>query len=376
LETDFIIQSFLTIKSINDLVVFLNNLNGISHLSTALIDLERLFLCVQNPEQEYKTFLIPKKNGKTRIIHAPNQFLKSIQQKLNYAINLIFIPTASSHGFIKKRNIITNACVHVNKRYIYNLDLEDFFSSIKFGRVKKVLTLLPFNFDDNIAELIAKLCCYAGALPQGAPSSPILTNIICKKLDNRLTYFCEKRNITYTRYADDLTFSSNEKVFSLGLKHKIKNIISIQNFIVNNDKERFQTKSTCQIVTGIVVNEKLNVSRKFIKRLRAILHCWEYNGYEATIKKYQSFYEQEWHKDINFNTPQFFYNVIMGQIQFLGFVRGKSDAIYQKYLMQFRKLLSASKEVPKNNNDSIENLLDILENEGFDAFLNFIQTEI
>ncbi|MCY7358589.1 MAG: reverse transcriptase family protein, partial [Rudanella sp.] len=178
------------------------------------------------PTKRYKSFSIPKKRGGKRTIHAPVVPLKVIQQCLNLMLQCVFTPHQAATGFVVGKSIADNARPHVGRPYVYNLDLTDFFPSVDFHRVKACLKLPPFNLTGNrepLAFLIANLCCVQhpndpkrAFLPQGAPTSPIFSNVVCQQLDRRLTGLAKRFGATYTRYADDLTFSSYTNVYQPG----------------------------------------------------------------------------------------------------------------------------------------------------------------
>lgn len=228
----------------------------------------------------YTSFEIPKKSGGVRKINAPLDNLKYIQKKLANAIyNHVEKERKKnniSHGFEKRKNIITNAKIHRNKRFVFNIDLENFFDSIHFGRVRGFFNknknfLLPLE----VATVIAQLSCYEKKLPQGAPTSPIISNLICEILDSRLLKIARKYRLDYTRYADDLTFSTNDKKFLEFYRlfvEELSNEINKAGFSINENKKRLQLKNKRQIVTGLVVNEKINVIRNYYKETRAMAH--------------------------------------------------------------------------------------------------------
>lgn len=235
-----------------------------------------------NTDNLYTTFTIPKKNGDERIIHAPYDKLKSIQRTI--ADNLyeykaernteINVNKYVAHAFEKGKSIITNAKIHRNKRYVFNIDLENFFDSFHFGRVAGFFEKnKDFRWKKSMGIMLAQLTCYKGVLPQGSPCSPIITNLICNILDMRILNLARKYRLDYTRYADDLTFSTNDKKF-LDYKNefycKLSKEIEKAGFKINESKTRLVFKDSRQEVTGIVVNEKLNVNRDFIKKTRAM----------------------------------------------------------------------------------------------------------
>ena len=272
------------------------------------------------PDSLYTSFEIPKKNGGIRHINAPNEDLKDIQKKLSLQLwsqqNFIWsqnkIKPNISHAFIKEKSIITNAKIHRNKCYVLNMDLENFFDSFHFGRVrgffeKNRYFLLP----QNIATILAQLTCYNGCLPQGAPTSPIITNLICNILDMRLLNIAKKFKLDYTRYADDLTFSTNDKKFLYNLdefKNEITEIIEHSGFMVNEKKTRLQFKNSRQEVTGLIVNKKINVNRDYYKKTRSMANNlykngeFEINGEKATINQLEgrfSFINQiDWYNNL------------------------------------------------------------------------------
>ena len=195
--------------------MYINEVNDRERLAILLdVPLQKLtyILYVKKTDNCYKQFQIPKKDGTMRIICAPNDELKVIQRKLAnelwkyhlYYMEKKNIESNISHGFVKGRSILTNANIHVNKKYIVNMDIEDFFPSIHFGRVRGYFNKSnEFNLSENVSTIIAQLTCYQGVLPQGAPTSPILANLLCNILDMRLLKVCAKYKVDYSRYADD-----------------------------------------------------------------------------------------------------------------------------------------------------------------------------
>lgn len=266
--------SFCDLKTRNDLADFLEiQLNHLTYV-----------LYIRKVESYYSTFEIPKRNGGSRTIDAPSGKLKHIQKKLANALseyqNSIWQENGKrpniSHAFEKNKSIITNAFVHRNKRYILNIDLKDFFHSIHFGRVQGFfLKNKYFEVSQQVATVLAQLTCYNGHLPQGAPSSPIITNLICQILDYRLHKVAKKYRLDYTRYADDLTFSTNRKNFIIECDQIISDLskeIEASGFQINHRKTRILYKDSRQSVTGLVVNQKLSVGREFCRNTKAMAH--------------------------------------------------------------------------------------------------------
>ncbi|MFI3132265.1 retron Ec67 family RNA-directed DNA polymerase/endonuclease [Mammaliicoccus sciuri] len=244
------------------------------------------------PENMYSTFTIPKKNGGERTINAPNKELKNIQKKLvvllenhyNELVEKKKFRDSFLHAFIKDRSIITNARIHRNKNFILNIDLENFFETIHFGRVKGFFEK-DFNFKvpSEVALIIAQLICYKGSLPQGAPTSPIISNLIGKILDLRLIKLCKKYKLNYTRYADDLTFSTNDYSFVKNFNKILEDIkieVNKSGFKVNDKKTRVQNYRLRQDVTNLTVNKKINVQKKYFKNTRAMAnHLYRNNEF-------------------------------------------------------------------------------------------------
>lgn len=181
-----------------------------------------------------------------------------------------------SHAFEKEKSIITNAKIHRNKRFVLNLDLENFFDSFHFGRVQGYFEKnCNFKLPHEVAVILAQLTCYQGRLPQGAPSSPIITNLICQAMDIYLLRVAKKYKLDYTRYADDLTFSTNDRHFvEKQEKFLAEAIAAIKRagFSINEKKTRLQFRDSRQEVTGLIVNKKLNVNHAYVRKTRAMAH--------------------------------------------------------------------------------------------------------
>ena len=242
-------------------------------------------LYISKPNSYYRTFYIPKKNGDLREIQAPCGKLKYIQQRLmaelnnyqDYLSKTQGIKTNIAHAFIKKKSIISNASIHKNKRIVINVDLKDFFHTIHFGRVKGFFEKNHFyQLPSDIATMIAQITCYNGHLPQGAPSSPVITNLICQVLDYNILRIAKKHRLDYTRYADDLTFSTNKGDFMDNYQSfmtELSKEIERNGFIINENKTRLVRRESKQTVTGLTVNKKINVDRSFYKLTRAMADC-------------------------------------------------------------------------------------------------------
>ena len=310
----------------------------------------------------YSSYEILKKSGGFRKIVAPKKNLKALQQCANFFLSHFYIPPNSSHGFISQKSIITNAHKHKNKKFVMNIDLKDFFPSISFYRIKSSLKNL--GLDQDTALSIANLSTLHNVLPQGAPTSPILSNIICKKLDYKLRNLAFKNNCVYTRYADDITFSTNKYgVLSLENENFLNSVvreIKKFGFKLNNKKTRVQHYSQRQEVTGLVVNEKVNVNRQYLRTVRAMLNNWEKAGLRHAQDRFEKVYirkdehtkslfrkvnESVVAKEDQLNTKYSFLASLAGRIEFIKSVKGVNDAQAIKFASKFRSLLIRDKDL-------------------------------
>jgi RNA-directed DNA polymerase len=237
----------------------------------------------------YRKFYLPKKSGGKRLISAPMPRLKQVQYWiLESILNKVHVHEAA-HGFLREHSIVTNAQQHVGKNLVLNIDVKDFFPSIHYKRVKGLLQQLGYS--EKTAIILSLLCTEAvteeveidgknyfvqkgnRVLPQGAPTSPAITNLLCYKLDKRLQGLAAKHRCSYTRYADDVTFSCNSTdVNPQQLVWRIKKVLADEGFTVHPEKIHIMRKGSRQEVTGIVVNEKMGINRKKLRQFRAVLH--------------------------------------------------------------------------------------------------------
>ena len=298
--------------------------------------------------KRYISFRIPKKKkGEFRTIDAPNPTLKGMQRALNYAIQLIYTPSPAAMGFTPGRSIVMGAQRHVRQKYVYNIDLKNFFPSITSGRVYARILSRPFSCSKEVASLIADLCCYKNefgtVLPQGAPTSPTLTNIICDRLDVKLAHLAKAYGMRYTRYADDITFSGMTNMFSEDGKfcQSLHHIIEEEeHFEINKDKTRLCHRGIRQEVTGITVNDKPNVTQEYIKQLRSMLHNWEAKGYEEAQSIFIAIYNKTNTKHHTSKGVHHIENIIAGKLLYLKMVKGENDATYKALYGRFDKLIN------------------------------------
>lgn len=272
--------AFNTIKTRSDLADYLN-------IPPSKIT---YILFKRGVDSYYTEFEIPKKSGEPRRICAPTGDLKGVQRQLADALwehqksiyEELGIKPNISHAFEEGKSIITNAKIHRNKRIIVNVDLSDFFDSIHIGRVCGFFEKNKhFNLPHEPAITIAQLACYQGKLPQGAPTSPIITNLICQVLDMHLLSFAKRYKLDYTRYADDITFSTNDKAFLEtwnSFYDELEEKIKKAGFSLNEKKTRITYRDSKQVVTGLVVNKKISVDHAYCRNVRAMAHSLYTNG--------------------------------------------------------------------------------------------------
>ena len=236
--------------------------------------------------QKYKSFTIPKRSGGRRSISAPVPHLMLLQKKISILLNDCLAEiegklSSPAHGFKPGRSIFTNAAHHRGRRYVLNLDLKDFFPSIHFGRIAGYFEKSrDFGLDPKTARIMANILCHNSSLPQGAPSSPVVSNLLARMLDIHLARLAKRNRLTYTRYADDLTFSTNLKVFPEAVAMRVSehawelgpeliSTIGSCGFSINDIKTRMLYRSSRQEVTGLVVNDRVSVPVEYRRWVRA-----------------------------------------------------------------------------------------------------------
>lgn len=226
----------------------------------------------------YTSHRIEKRSGSFRRIDAPKHPLSIIQGNILHKILYLYKPHPIAHGFIKQRGSKTNALAHVGKKFVGTIDIKDFFPSIKEDRVLALLKFfIPkqyiFDIEESDYTLLAQLVCYKQHLPQGAPTSPAISNLICLHMDGELLKLAKELQCTVTRYADDITMSCLEKPENpKELLTRFKTIIKIHGFKINNQKVRYRHYWSRQLVNGIIVNSKLGVPKEYWRNLRAEIH--------------------------------------------------------------------------------------------------------
>ena len=240
-----------------------------------------LFSLTRNPEQLYYPVTLAKKNGGVRRLHVPFRKLRRIQRWILHGILSRLAVSRYATAYRRGCSIKDNASVHCGKTYLLKMDICDFFGSIRFDQVYSAV-FHSGHFPKHIGAMLTSLCCYQERLPQGAPTSPALSNLVMKHFDDVMGAWCEKRGITYTRYSDDLTFSSDQPLYTAYIK--AKSFLEHLGFDVNEKKTCFVTNTSRQTVTGIVVNESHpTISRQVRRDIRQELYYVEKFGVADAI---------------------------------------------------------------------------------------------
>lgn len=393
-QTELIKKFFTSMKDLREFCMLIDYCQSILYpefKERIRID-EYLIKTLAHPKSKnrYHTFEIKKKNGGIRTIHAPQRELKVVLQCVNLMFQTVFTPHSAAYGFVEGASVVDNANLHCGNNYVFNIDLKDFFPSIEIGRIRNRLNFPPFNFNkengrEELGNYIAWLACEdtiverlvddkiqkaeKRVLPQGSPLSPMLTNIICERLDRRLTGLAKRFGVKYSRYADDITFSSMQNVYQEegAFRKELERIVTDQYFIINQDKVRLQKSGTRQEVTGITVNEFSNVTRTYVKRIRLWLSFWEKFGTEKAFNLFLNGYikDKGYVKNLG-KTPLFMENVIEGKLNYLKMVKGENNSTYLGLKKRFEKLSSRNK--------SIDQLLDTWERNGIDEAMSKFYT--
>lgn len=241
----------------------LEDLSAVTHLSKKL-----LYRLSKFSDWHYACFDIPKKSGGKREIQCPSKEMKAVQAWiLRNILEKIRVSKAAT-AFRPKTNIALNAEQHLGNQFLFCLDLEDFFPSITFAKVHTIFNTIGYN--PFVSYMLASLCTYKKRLPQGGVTSPALSNLICLKLDNRLSKYVGGKNISYSRYADDICFSSLSDSRLSGIRSTVRKIIESEGFTINTKKTRFTGPSTRRKITGLVFSkDSFGVGRSKKRELRS-----------------------------------------------------------------------------------------------------------
>ena len=305
---------------------FLLSLNLINSKNKKEI-LKKLYSISNKIENNYKVYKIKKHNGSYRTIYSPNSLLKSIQRKI--LTNILNNKEISKYAKAYHKNISLkdNAIPHLNKKLVLKLDIIDFFENIEYPTIYKYCFNQTY-FPKSIGHLLTTLCTYESRLPQGAPTSSYISNLIMKDFDNEIGTYCEQNNISYTRYSDDMTFSGDfnprelitkvrKELYKLGLK-------------INNKKIHVINNSQQQNVTGIVVNKKIQASSKYRNNIRQSIYYMNKYGLKEHLSR------------INYqDKPSTYVNSLYGKILYILSIdpSNKEFISYKEYLSKLKKAI-------------------------------------
>ena len=300
------------------------------------------------PASRYTQFTIPKASGGEREIMAPIERLKLVQRRLAKFLQNCLTEIEKeqnvnryctlSHGFKPELSIATNAKNHVNRLWVLNIDLMDFFPSINFGRVRGFfIKNKHFSLHEKTATVLAQIVCHENALPQGAPTSPVISNLIAGILDIHLNQLARKHRCTFTRYADDITFSTSRKEFPTeiaamspdgewNISNRLSKQIKKSGFEINEKKTRMQYRRSRQDVTGLIVNAKLGVKRETLKTVRAQVEELIKTG-KCFLKKTDG--EETIHEDVSVDS-------LRGHLAHIAWVKGHYEG-YEKIKRKWKK---------------------------------------
>ena len=269
---------------VNEVPVILD-LDHLAHLLGLKVGV--LTSMVKSPISFYRQFKIPKKRGGYRDIVTPHKSLLEVQQWIVAHILSKFKVHDAAYAYVKKRNVAQNSTIHVGSDEMLKIDLKDFFPSIKIPRVRELFNRVGYS--KEVSYFLTKLCCLNGSIPQGAASSPMISNIILLTLDKRLSTFSTNNNIKYSRYADDLVFSGNFK-FS-DFKTLVIMSIEDEGFKVNSDKTREYFNNHRKMVTGIVVGkENIRLPKTKRREIRKEVFFIMKYGILDQVKRYNDIY--------------------------------------------------------------------------------------
>jgi hypothetical protein len=326
--------SIASSKSINDLFEQIEKWISLRREFDTSILAERG--CWPITEKHYKKFTINKRNGSKRDLVTVNSKLKGLQSNLKNHFEKVYSVSKYAYAFVPKdpsnastsegkeafqkdalrpKGVVSNALAHTNKKVVISIDLKDFFPTISFPRVMGMLKTSPYNYSNRQAAVLASLVCLPKnidekrGLPQGAPTSPLFSNLICNKLDYQLGNLAGKYDLTYTRYADDLTFSTNniKRISPQELVERVTQHVERNGFKVNESKTKIMFKEQRQMVTGILVNDGLNLNKKHVDALRATLYNLEYK-YNSVKEAAKAFWKLSDRQAFDAFLPVGFYN--------------------------------------------------------------------
>lgn len=306
----------------------------------------------------YREVMIPKKSGGERRLLIPPAPIAILQKKLRPILDVIYQPKDCAAGFIAGRSVVYGARRHRKRaRWILNFDLSNFYGRICFVRVLGLFRSLGMGH--RAAAVLAHLVTCNDMLPQGAATSPVISNMIARSLDNKLLAVARQFRLTYTRYADDISLSTTQNLFpeklavrvgtglvpaNVELQPRLLDTVSRAGFEVNPAKTRLYSKHVRQEITGLTVNEFVNVKRTFLRQIRAMIHAAEKHGLKNAGREYITEYAPshrigpEALQKSDFDPGAYFLHVIYGKLAFVRMVRGTSDRCYVNLCLKMLKI--------------------------------------
>lgn len=269
---------YIGTKECNDFLLSLNLINCKDKDKY----IKTIYSISNNIEKNYKVYKIKKRNGKYRTIYEPNSMLKQIQKQI--LINILNNKSISKYAkaYHKGISLKDNAIPHINKKIILKLDIKNFFENISFLDVYNSCFSIEY-FPKSVGFILTYLCTYDNHLTQGSPTSAYISNLIMKEFDEEIGNWCNINDISYTRYSDDMTFSGNFNPSELIIK--IRKMLYKLGLELNNDKIHIVNKSQSQNVTGIIVNEKLQVNAKYRNKIRQEIYYIKKFGLKSHLNK-------------------------------------------------------------------------------------------
>ena len=250
------------------------NFSTITELANALETTENnLWYLYRNIDRFVTPHFVKKKNGKLRKTFRTSNPLKETLGKFNRFLQTIYLPP-TLQGAVPGRSPLSNAVLHVNSEIVISLDIKDFFPSVHYTRVYKLFLLL--NCSPIVAKLLTRITTYEGALAQGFPTSSTIANLLLKELEPRISKLCAQHGLKFSFFQDDLTISGNLK--AKRLSSLFSRIIEQCGFTLNKEKTKLATKNERQTVTGVIANQKPNISKSYYRNLRATIHNCSING--------------------------------------------------------------------------------------------------
>lgn len=280
------------------------NVESINDFSNLInISTYNLFKISKSPERFYKKIEVPKRNGKVRILASPSYKIKAIQAWILRNI-LANIPIDKHSTGYSRYNLSENVRRHIGNTFLLCLDIEDFFPSIKREKVYDLFSNLGFN--NQMSVFFTNMCIFEGGLPQGGVTSPALSNILNKALDKEIFNFCSKNGLTYTRYADDITVSSNNRTTLKEAQEKLIGIINSHGYRLNKEKSRILHPGMQRRVTGLIYNEdnEVRIGYKRKKNIRAKIHTYFNKNLETSEKEELHKHLVGWMSFLKCNDPK------------------------------------------------------------------------